>query len=192
MRQFELYRRRLIPKECILLKDDHILSFEDNRLVTVWNALKPKKELHHGISCFFFDDNIKLSKFYRADGSLIYWYIDIISADVCEGTPSEVLPYHAETDPEKRDICRILSSLEQQSGSQPPVSLVVTDLLADILIYPDGFVKVVDLGEISDALEKDLLGHRSAATTLQITDRTLECIYRGDFKKYQEYVEKFE
>lgn len=192
MRQFELYRRRLIPKECILLKDDHILSFEDNRLVTVWNALKPKKELHHGISCFFFDDNIKLSKFYRADGSLIYWYIDIISADVYTGTPSEDLPYHAEMDPEKRDICRILSSFEQQIGSQPPVSLVVTDLLADILIYPDGFVKVVDLGEISDALEKDLLGHRSAATTLQITDRTLECIYRGDFKKYQEYVESFE
>ena len=43
-----LYRRRIIPEECILLKDDVILSCDEERIVTSWNALHPKKDLHHG------------------------------------------------------------------------------------------------------------------------------------------------
>ena len=49
-----LYRRRLIPEECVLLKDDRILLHADNILVTSWQALKPRKDLHHGYSCYFF------------------------------------------------------------------------------------------------------------------------------------------
>lgn len=48
-----LYRRRLIPEECVLLKDDRILLHADNILVTSWQALKPRKDLHHGYSCYF-------------------------------------------------------------------------------------------------------------------------------------------
>ena len=36
MKEFSLYRKRIIPDECILLKNDHIVSFENNRLVTTW------------------------------------------------------------------------------------------------------------------------------------------------------------
>ena len=43
-----LYRKRLIPEECIELKDD-ILLYRDNELIiTKWNTLHPKKTLHHG------------------------------------------------------------------------------------------------------------------------------------------------
>ena len=41
-----LYRRRIIPNECVLLKDDIILSCDDKRIVTSWNSLHPKKDLH--------------------------------------------------------------------------------------------------------------------------------------------------
>ena len=34
---------------------------------------------------------------------------------------------------------------------------VFRDLLADVIVYPDGFVKVVDLDEFEEALDKELL-----------------------------------
>ncbi|MBO4337330.1 MAG: YgaC family protein [Lachnospiraceae bacterium] len=176
-----LYRRRLIPNECVLLKDDTIIHRDDDRLVTTWNALKPKKELACGISGFFPADGIKVSKFYRKDKSLIYWYIDIICAEWIEGTPDLSMPCHANA-PQK-------GLLAKGFGTG---SLLVTDLLADILIYPDGFVKVVDLAEISDALEQNLLDQKSAALALRTLDRTLESIYRGSFKEYQEFIESLE
>ena len=36
-----LYRKRLIPEECVLLKDDVILYMDDNVIVTKWVTLKP-------------------------------------------------------------------------------------------------------------------------------------------------------
>ena len=43
-----LYRRRLIPDECVPLKDDVILLCKPDLLVTGWRALKPRRDLHHG------------------------------------------------------------------------------------------------------------------------------------------------
>ena len=101
-----LYRKRLIPSECILLKDDIIISCDENVILTKWNTLKPKKDLHHGYSCYLLKEGIKVSKFYREDNSLIYWYCDIVDYQFNEDKSE----------------------------------LVATDLLADVLIYPDGFV----------------------------------------------------
>ena len=66
-----LYRKRLIPEECILLKDDELLYRDEKKIITRWNTLRPKKDLHHGFSCYFLDKGIKVSKFYKADGSLM-------------------------------------------------------------------------------------------------------------------------
>ncbi|MDE6974158.1 MAG: hypothetical protein K2P38_13910 [Lachnospiraceae bacterium] len=38
-----LYRRRIIPDECVMLKDDIILYCSRERIVTSWNTLHPKK-----------------------------------------------------------------------------------------------------------------------------------------------------
>lgn len=38
-----LYRRRIIPEECVLLKDDIILSCDEEHIITSWKALHPKK-----------------------------------------------------------------------------------------------------------------------------------------------------
>ena len=193
MENFTMYRRRLIPNECILLDKDVILSFEGNRLVTSWNAIRPKKNLHHGLSCFFFDDGIKLSKFYREDNSLVYWYIDMISASFSDTEPDLSLPFSAPDEDEPFVVPdMLLSENSSDSASIRKPSLIVTDLLADILIYPDGFVKVVDLGEISDAITQNLLDEKTACLALRLTDRTLEDIYKGDFKEKQRYLESFE
>lgn len=153
-----LYRKRIIPSECIHLKDDRIISYEADKLVTTWHAIHPKKDLHHGISCYFFEDGFKVSKFYREDGTLLYWYCDII----------------------------------KHESDSAAGNLIVTDLLADVIIYPDGFIKVVDIGEMADALDADSISIELLKTSLRNLDHLLSLIYSGDFKRCQDYIEQFE
>lgn len=153
-----LYRKRIIPEECILLKGDEILYNENNILVTKWNVIKPRKDLHHGYSCYFFDEGYKVSKFYGEDNSFLYYYCDII-------------------DYEQNEINN---------------SIIVTDLLADVIVYPDGFVKVVDLGELVDALNAggiDIAGIKKSLINL---DKLLDIIYSGKLNTLTRYIEQFE
>ncbi len=153
-----LYRKRLIPEECILLKDDVILYRDDRIIVTSWHSLKPRKDLHHGYSCYYLDKGIKVSKFYRPDNTLLYWYCDIVDYD-----------YSPDTD-----------------------TYVVTDLLADVIVYPDGFVKVVDLDELVTALESGLLSEGLLKKSLLRIDALLKIIYGNNFSTLQEPIDSRE
>ncbi|MCR5595268.1 MAG: DUF402 domain-containing protein [Lachnospiraceae bacterium] len=140
-----LYRKRLIPSECILLGDDVILHCDEDIIVTSWNTIRPKKELHHGTSCFYLKKGWKVSRFLREDGSLMYVYCDIVSYS-----------YDEKTD-----------------------SLTVTDLLADVIVYPDGFVKVVDLDELSEAVKEGLITSEDLCSCLVKLNSLLSIIYEG-------------
>lgn len=150
-----LYRKRIIPDECIPLVDDTILYFDDRVIVTAWNALHPKKDLHHGYSCYFLKEGFKVSKFLYEDDSLLYWYCDIID--------------HKEIPAENKWVFR--------------------DLLADVIIYPDGFVKVVDLDEFEQALESGTLTMDDVKKALRSLDRLLRIIYDGNFDKLSDEIE---
>lgn len=151
-----LYRKRLIPEECVLLKDDTVLYRDNQIIVTGWNSLKPRKDLHHGYSCYYLEEGFKVSRFCKEDGSMLYWYCDIVDYD-----------YTADTD-----------------------TYIVTDLLADVVIYPDGFVKVVDLDELVTAQESGLLNNDMLKKALLRLNHLLEIIYAGDFKKLQKPIEQ--
>lgn len=151
-----LYRKRIIPEECILLKDDKILYKDENIIVTGWNTLKPRKDLHHGYSCYFLKEGYKISKFYKADGSLLYWYCDIVEYE-----------HQPETD-----------------------TYIFTDLLADVIVYPDGFVKVVDIDELVTALNEKLISEDTLKKSLLNLNNLLEIIYAGDFDRLKEPIEK--
>ena len=153
-----IYRKRMIPEECILLKDDILLEVTDDIIVTNWNTLKPKRELHHGFSCYFLKQGFKVSKFYRADNTLMYWYCDIVDYD-----------YNEETN-----------------------TLVATDLLADVIIYPDGFVKVVDLDELALAVEKKICEPEEITLALKNLDNLLNLIYEDKFDVLAAHVEKWD
>lgn len=142
-----LYRKRIIPEECIPLKDDEILFADEHRIVTRWKTLHPKEQFDHGISCYYLDEGFKVSKFLKSDNSLLYYYCDIISF-----------------------------SYDKDSNSY-----VFTDLLADVLIYPDGHVEVVDVGEIADALEDGTLKQEEMIPALRSLDKLLGIIYSGSF-----------
>lgn len=152
-----LYRRRLIPEECVLLKDDRLLYRDDTRIVTAWNTLKPRKDIHHGCSCYYLDENIKVSRFYKEDNTLLYWYCDIVEYE-----------YDEKTD-----------------------SYIFTDLLADVIIYPDGFVKVVDIDELVTAKEAGLLSDEGLKTALLSLNKLLQTIYDGGFAELQKPLEMY-
>ena len=154
----ELYRKRIIPNECVKLKDDLILSYENNMLVTKWKALKPRMDLHHGYSYYFFEEGYKVSKFYKEDGTLLYYYCDIIDYE---------------------------RKVEENS-------IVVTDLLADVIIYPDNTVKVVDLDELATALDEKILNISQLKKSLRCLSKLLDLIYKGNFHTIAEIFEQYE
>ena len=73
-----LFRRRFIPDENIELKDDMILALEPNLIITSWNVLKPRRDISRGVSAYFIDKGIKVSKVFDNSGQMVYWYCDII------------------------------------------------------------------------------------------------------------------
>ena len=152
-----LYRRRLIPDECILLKDDIVLEWNEDRIVTSWKALHPKKDLHHGSSCYFLKEGFKVSEFLAEDGSLLYWYCDIVSYDF----------------------------------DKTQNTMIVTDLLADVIIYPDGFVKVVDLDELVTALDCRSLSLDTLKASLRQLDKLLHIIYGGQLNTLTYYITQY-
>lgn len=67
---------------------------------------------------------------------------------------------------------------------------VFTDLLADVIIYENGFVKVVDLGEIAEALEEGIITDREAKLSLSRLDALLEVIYGGGLPEMIAFMEQ--
>lgn len=147
----KIYRKRILPSECILLKDDIIVTQDDEVLVTKWNTLNPKTSFSHGASCYFFKEGFKVSKFYRSDGSLLYWYCDIVEYSF---TPAES-------------------------------SVTYTDLLADVIIRPDGSFEVVDLDELAEVMEQDLITKKQMTSCLRSLNHLLTLIYRDKFDRLQ-------
>ena len=73
-----LYRKRLIPNECICLNNDEIIVQNNTQLITIWKTLHPKNEFAKGISYYVLDKGWKISKFYSESDELVYIYCDII------------------------------------------------------------------------------------------------------------------
>lgn len=151
----KLYRKRLIPMECILLKDDTIEYCSDDMLITSWRTLNPKIEFSHGCSCYFFKEGFKVSKFYKPDGQLLYYYCDIVE-------------------------------FEQNDEDN---SLIVTDLLADVIIYPDGHLQVMDLDELADAQEQALISGSQLNRSLRQLNKLLNIIHKGEFSRLLQKME---
>lgn len=147
----KIYRKRIIPAECILLKDDIIVMQDDEVVITKWNTLNPKTTFSHGSSCFFLKDGIKVSKIYRNDNSLLHWYCDIVEYDF---------------DPAEN-------------------AMTFTDLLADVIVHPDGVTKVVDLDELAEAMEKNLISKEQMTSCLRNLNHLLSLIYRDKFDRLQ-------
>ena len=149
MKKWNLYRRRLIPNECIPLNKDIILHSDENLLITKWNTLKPRSDFHHGYSAYYLNEGYKISRFYDSDNMLVYWYCDIVT-----------------------------HSVENSND------LIITDLLADVIMYPDGFVQVMDLDELCDAKEKNMITEAEFFLAVKQLGSLLDIIYSGHLEAF--------
>ncbi len=151
----KLFRKRFIPDEMVLLKDDKIVFADDEIIVTKWNVLRKRSDFTHGASCYFLNKNIKVSKFIDRNENILYWYCDIIDWKY-----------------DKEDNAYIFY-----------------DLLIDIIVYENGFVKVVDMSEISDALDKGIIDIELVKKALRAADELLNIIYQNKFDTLKKYIE---
>ena len=66
---------------------------------------------------------------------------------------------------------------------------IFTDLLADVILKPDGFVKVVDLDELAEAYRLGQLNEGQLLTALENLDKLLKIIYDGKFHELSKEIE---
>lgn len=67
-------------------------------------------------------------------------------------------------------------------------SYIFTDLLADVIIYPDGAVHVVDLAELADALEEGIITEAEVKLALRRLEGLLEVIYGGGLPELLRFI----
>lgn len=64
--------------------------------------------------------------------------------------------------------------------------ITFSDLLIDVVIYPDGTAHVLDLDEAADAAEQGLITEEQLILALRSADRLLRAIRRGRFDELTE------
>ena len=74
--------------------------------------------------------------------------------------------------------CDIINSEFQKEKN----TWIFTDLLVDVKIYPGGFVEVVDVGEVAEAIDRGLIGEKTVKELLAKLDSLLEVVYSGEWK----------
>lgn len=152
-----LYRRRFMPEETVLLKNDVVTHMDDEIIVTKWRALKPRADLHSGSSCYFLRRGFKVSRFFGHDLRCLYHYCDII-----------------------------------ETVRDPVINAIVfNDLLVDVIVHSDGSVRVADLGELPEAVERGLITHETAMLALRQAAELLDIIYAGRFAELTAYLDRY-
>ena len=154
MENLLLYRKRFIPNEIILLKDDKIVFADKNIIVTHWNTLKPRSDFSTGKSCFFINEGFKISQLFDKNKNLVCTYCDIIQT---------------EFNPQNN-------------------SYIFSDLLLDVIIEPDGKIKLVDVAEVADALDEGLITQEQAKDALRKLDKLLGIIYNDEISKLTQHI----
>lgn len=154
MSGLNLYRRRFIPDELVHLKDDIILARDEKIIITKWKTLHPRKDIAGGISAYYLDLGLKISRVYDKDHRHVYWYCDIVQA---------------------------------KEGPDPD-TLIFEDLLIDVILHPDGTMRITDLVELADALELKLITEADTRSALRSLDTLLSIIYRNEFHTLTEPV----
>lgn len=71
-------------------------------------------------------------------------------------------------------------------------SYLFTDLLADVIITPEGTLQVLDLDELAEATEHDLITKEQLLTALKNTQKLLDWIKDGEFKHYENLIDSYD
>lgn len=80
----------------------------------------------------------------------------------------------------------------QVKKDQHKNTVIIEDLLIDVILYEDGTIRIVDLDELSDALDQHLITQEDATYALRTLNYLLMIIYEGHFDTLQEPVNHIE
>ena len=101
---------------------------------------------------------------------------------VAQAVAQEIEREHGQADRQDREDHLIYWYCDIIDYTYDPTArtYVFTDLLADVLIYPNGEVHVVDLDEIAEATEQKLLTPEQTCSCMRKLDALLKVIYRKE------------
>jgi len=71
-------------------------------------------------------------------------------------------------------------------------TVIIEDLLIDVVLYEDGKLRILDLDELADALDKKLITQEESSYALRTVNSLLKIIYSGHFNALQEVINKAE
>jgi len=71
-------------------------------------------------------------------------------------------------------------------------SIIIEDLLIDVIIRGDGSIKILDLEEIADAYEAGILSRKLMYVSLRAANDLLNIIYDGKIGKYMDVINQYE
>lgn len=60
-------------------------------------------------------------------------------------------------------------------------TVIIEDLLIDVILYEDGTIRILDIDELCDALEQGLITQAESTLALRTLDHLLKIIYEGNF-----------
>lgn len=80
----------------------------------------------------------------------------------------------------------------QQKPGPDPDSIIIEDLLIDVILHRDGTVQILDLDELAQAFEQNLISAEELTRALRILDSLLKLIRHGQFPSLMEPVEQAE
>lgn len=137
-----LYRKRLIPSECIHLKDDKIVHISQERILTQWNTLHPKQDFSHGLSLYCLKNGWKISKFFKPDNSLAYIYCDIIDTRYEQDSDTYVFTdLLADVIIENSGLVRVVDLDELADACS--MGIISNDMLATALHRLNNLLKII-------------------------------------------------
>ena len=90
----------------------------------------------------------------------------------------------------KKELVYYYCDIIETSYLEEENAYLFTDLLADVIVYPNGAVEVVDLDELSDALEAGVITIREIKQALRTLDALLKVIYSGGLPKLIHFMEE--
>ncbi len=151
MHNLTILRKRYIPLEEVDISLDRVLIDNEQLLVTKWIPIKPRGDFAWGISYVNFQEPYKISRFYDHKDGFLYWYCDIIQTE---------------------------RWVDAQTGQR---FCRLTDLLVDVVMYPDGRIEVKDEEELDEAIAAGLITPEQKALALQAKDRLVARMEAGAF-----------
>ncbi len=144
-----LYRKRFIPLEDNLLKDDIILFQSEEYIITKWAVPKARADFNNGMSILDFKNNIKFSKFLK-DDELVYYYIDIVDYE-CDECLCRSVDLLVDVIIMPDNCVKVLDLEELEEAHKK--GLIDIEQVFKSLRYTDKFLKRVYSGEIKEYFE---------------------------------------